>query len=373
LSFTTLLIGIVLAVGACTAPRATPTTDAATPASKPELPCGGGLIAYVASTFDQSATTGTVTPVCLSSGRIARPMAVGGQPFWIVASSDGHTAYVANSGWGGPHPQDTVTELDLTTGRPTRSIPAGLGPMGLALTPNGSTIYVADMGTNLSGDPNSMVAADTVTPVDTAAGSALHPITVGPGPGTIAITPDGRTALVGLDGTPSRPLGEVVPIDLMTGRVGPSIPTGIAPMGVAITPDGRKALVVNTGWSAIGHTVTPIDLATHTAGPPIEVGEGPISIAMTPDGTKAFIAGVLSDVVTPIDVTTDTPLPAIHLSGSPQYVAMSPNGTTVYTSVSNGTRSGFLVPIDARTDRPGTPIPLPFRGGAILITDTPLG
>ena len=58
------------------------------------------------------------------------------------------------------------------------------------------------------------------------------------------------------------------------------------PSAIAITPDGKTALVAN--WTE--GTVTPVTLSTMTAGTPVTVGNQPAAIAITPDGTKAYVA-----------------------------------------------------------------------------------
>jgi YVTN family beta-propeller protein len=54
----------------------------------------------------------------------------------------------------------------------------------MAITPDGKTLYVADAD------------SDTVTPISVATNAAGPPITVGPAPGEIDITPDGKRAYV---------------------------------------------------------------------------------------------------------------------------------------------------------------------------------
>jgi YVTN family beta-propeller protein len=113
---------------------------------------------------------------------------------------------------------------------------------------------------------------DTVTPIAAATGAPGAPIPVGPAPGEIVVTPDGKTAYI----TTDAPV--VVPIATATGTPGPPIRVGVnrpglhdKPVAIAITPDGETAYAANIGSG----TVTPIATATNTPGESIEVGVRP--------------------------------------------------------------------------------------------------
>lgn len=127
---------------------------------------------------------------------------------------------------------------------------------------------------------------DTVTPIVAATGTPGPPIPVGPAPGEIVVTPDGKTAYI----TTDDPV--VVPIATATGTPGPPIRVGVnrpglsdKPVAIAITPDGNTAYAANIGSG----TVTPIATATNTPGEPIEVGVRARAIVITPDGRTAYV------------------------------------------------------------------------------------
>ena len=69
----------------------------------------------------------------------------------------------------------------------------------------------------------------------------------------------------------------MTPIRTATNTAGPPITVGPGPFDIAITPNGKTAYVLNFN----GDTVTPIRTATNTAGPPITVGIAPNAIAIT--------------------------------------------------------------------------------------------
>ena len=216
-----------LALAACSGGSGATTTTADFSRLPTDLHGPPGLVAYIADTYDQH--QGFVMPVCLSTGALGPKIPVGGQPFTIVVAPDQKTAYVANSGWSGPKTQTTVTPIDLATGRALPDIEAGVGPMGIAITPDGNMAYVADMGTFALQNPNAMVDAFTVTPIRLSDHTPLKPIVVGPGVGAVTITPDGKRAMVAIDGTNAHPQSTVEFVDLATGRVGAPITVGPAP------------------------------------------------------------------------------------------------------------------------------------------------
>jgi hypothetical protein len=87
-----------------------------------------------------------------------------------------------------------------------------------------------------------------------------------PGPMEVAVTPDGKTALVSISAgfftipgsaflvnassIPADP-GTLLMVDLSARKVVAELDTGKSPMGILITPDGTKAFVTNFGSAAI--------------------------------------------------------------------------------------------------------------------------
>ena len=72
----------------------------------------------------------------------------------------------------------------------------------------------------------------TVTPISTATNTAGAPVEVEEGARAIVITPDGKTASVGVWGEP----GTVVPIATATNTPGQPVQVGDGPDAIAITP-----------------------------------------------------------------------------------------------------------------------------------------
>ena len=218
------------------------------------------------------------------------------------------------------------TPIDLGT---------GFSPQAVAITPDGRKALVTSAGTN------------TIAVIDLTQ-SPLVPayVSVGATTAGVAITPDGTKAYV-----TNPDSSTVTPIILATNIPGTPIPVGHGPQGIAITPDGTKAYVCNS----IDGTVTPISLVNDTPGTPFSVGHNYTSIAITPDGTKAYVTGSNHDTVTPISLADDTLGDDISLlSTYTDFVAISPDGIKAYVSQ----YSGDVTPIIVETDTPGTSFPV---------------
>jgi YVTN family beta-propeller protein len=129
-----------------------------------------GLYAiYVFKTADNTLTT-----------RIGLPSGKSG-PTGIAITSDGTTAYVANTGQEGHGPTGTtVSMIDISTNTVTASITVGSDPWGISITPDGSTVYVANSGSGTvshfpTGTTSPTVSSITVGDQPTALGQFIQP------------------------------------------------------------------------------------------------------------------------------------------------------------------------------------------------------
>ena len=110
--------------------------------------------------------------------------------------------------------------------------------------------------------------------------------------------------------------GAVVPVDAAAGTAGPAIGLHASDFiagGIAVTPDGKTALVTATTHVGPHHyeIVTPVRTATNTAGrafsigPPVE-GAGNQVIAITPDSKTLYVASYGDGTVIPVNTVTST-------------------------------------------------------------------
>jgi DNA-binding beta-propeller fold protein YncE len=208
------------------------------------------------------------------SGRIVSAIATDQDvSHMVVVDAGGQRAYVTNIGSG------TTTALDLAAGRKLTDLATGAGSEALALTPDGRELWVAAR------------AGGELVIVNT---DKLEVTTRLPLPGIpirIAITPDGRTALVTCAGT-----AEVVAFDIATRseRARRRVDVPKAP-GADQRPLARLA----------PHSVLPIGLLTSS------------------DGTSAFVAATMGDAVVQFATESLEPLRTIGVGGEPDGLAVT--------------------------------------------------
>jgi DNA-binding beta-propeller fold protein YncE len=224
-----------------------------------------------------------------------------GPPVNLAITPDQQLALVANSldwvkdgeAWKGV-PDNKIYVIDLTTSPPVQiaTVEAGKQPSGMAINRAGTLALVA----NRADDSVSVLSIDgkTVKLVDTV--SLASPAATAPPatPSAVAITPDGKRALVVKSGANRVALldidGQKVSYAKVDGK-NYDMASGLNPINVQVTPDGKLGIVNNIGGSQDGQvdTAAVIDLQ---ADPPrvidqIVVGDGPEGLAMSPAGGYA--------------------------------------------------------------------------------------
>jgi DNA-binding beta-propeller fold protein YncE len=228
-----------------------------------------------------------------------------GPPVNLAITPDRHLALVANSldwvkdgdGWKGV-PDNKIYVIDLTASPPTHlgTVEAGKQASGMAINHAGTLALVA----NRAEDSVTVLAIDgkNVKPIGTVSvATQPTPAVAAPPPAlpvAVAITPDGKRALVVKSGANRVGLldidGQKVSYAQVDGK-NYDMATGLNPLNVQITPDGKLAIVANMGGGQDGQvdTVAVIDLQ---ADPPrvidqVVVGDGPEGLAMSPVGGYA--------------------------------------------------------------------------------------
>ncbi len=246
-------------------------------------------------------TPDTVTVIDLKTypptiiAEVNAPASVVGPPLSVAVTPNASLALVTSATKISPAdptktvPDNRMSVIDLTTQPPKviSVLEAGMGAAGVAINRGGSLALVADR------------AAGTVS-VFTIAGKTVAPagrVDFGApqsGPSAIAITPDGRTALVTRDGDHKI---SVLAIDGTTVTYTKrDINAGLRPYGIDICAPGNIAVVANIGiGQGDADTISVIDL---TLNPPrvvetLTVGQTPEGIRCSPDG--AFVAVVIHD------------------------------------------------------------------------------
>ena len=223
---------------------------------------------------------------------IEAPVSVVGPPLSVAITPDESLALVTAAMKIDPHdptkqvPDNRLSVIDLKATPPAviATLETGKGPAGLSINRQGTLALVANRseGTvsvfSLSGKDVQNVGT---VPVGDEKTGVSH----------VAISPDGKTALVTRDGDS---MVSVLTIDgTKVEYTKRDLTVGMRPYGMAITADGTVAVVANLGrGSGDNDTVSVIDL---TANPVRTVDT--ITVGQTPEGLNVSLDGKLCAVV----------------------------------------------------------------------------
>jgi YVTN family beta-propeller protein len=257
---------------------------------------------------------------------------VGDDPHEVIASSDGHMAYVSNYGGGTNH---TLAQIDLAGQKALGSIELGAlrGPHGLIFTggkvwftaeaakaigrydPASKTVdWILGTGQNrthmlwVSEDEKRVfttnVSSGTVSIIE----QAVRPgprggvdwnetvVAVGRGAEGFDISPDGQQLW-----TANAQDGTVSIIDIASKKVVETLQANVHGANrLKFTPDGK--LVFISCLSGAGLAI--LDAGTRKEVKRLDVGKGAAGIQMQPDGSRAFVACTPSGYVAVVDLRT---------------------------------------------------------------------
>jgi YVTN family beta-propeller protein len=223
----------------------------------------------------------------------------------------------------------TVDLVDLATGRSVATLPTGKGPHEVAVSPDGRLAVVSDYGPR--GEDGS-----TLTVIDVAAAKVLR--TVGLGrhrrPHGMAWISE-RELAVTTEGT-----AHLLVVDPHAGTVTKEIETGqrVSHM-VAVAADGRRAFVANIGSG----NVTAVDLAAGAKLRDIPTGDGAEGIALSPGGRELWVGNRAADTLSVLDPQSLEVVATVPCPGFPIRVAVTPDGSRALVSAA---RSGEVVVFD---------------------------
>jgi DNA-binding beta-propeller fold protein YncE len=211
---------------------------------------------------DERHTVGIVT-----RGR-TRLVELGGQPLGVALSPGGTVAAVTTAFWDGPG----LTLLDAATGKALRRRALGPAPGDVAFTPDGRRLLVA--GGEQEG---------TLHVLETGRYGTVVRAEPGRVPRAVVPTHDGRAAWISLDAD-----DRVALVDLVSGRIRRELRTPALPDRLALSPDGERLLISHGGREA--SRVTELELASghvhrHAA------GRLPSAVAWTRSGRRLVALG----------------------------------------------------------------------------------
>jgi YVTN family beta-propeller protein len=300
-----------------------------------------GSRAFVSNKFDD-----TVSVIDVATREVTRTFPVGDDPHGVLTDRSGSRLYVLNT------TEDSISVVDLQSYDEIKRLRASRRPWSLDLSPDGSTFFVTNALSRFVEVRTPSMTEVTVldSERDTVRDRIVVPaanILQG-----VAWHPDGEYALVTLNRTKNLvPMTRLLQGWTITNGIGIVWRDGRVdqvlldepdmsfpdPSDLAITPDGRLALVTSSGSDRVAvvdveklvamleeapdydrehvfpnHLGKPAEFViTH-----IPTGKSPRAVVIAPDGATAFVADALDDTLTVIDLETLTATDTIDLGGS---------------------------------------------------------
>ena len=298
---------------------------------------------------------GTVarTAPAAAAGKPCTPSGPGVRTAALAITSDGKTVWTADSA------RTTITAHRGRTLARGRSIDVGGAPLAIAISPDGRIALVT---TAFYDHPGLAI-------VDLRTGDVDH-VDVGPEPGAVVFAPDGRSAYVAGGGRD----GHLTRVDPRSGRVHEPIALGDHPRGLAMHPDGKRALVAVNGAAHLAY----VSLASRRVRR-IPTRAFPYQVAISPNGARALAThnGFRDRFVTPVDLAERRAGRPAAVGPDPAGVAYAASGRQALVAVT-GARAVAVV--NGRTGRrartvkqPGAPRSVVVAGSRAIVADGATG
>lgn len=350
----------------CQASHSVAVVDLASRRMIAEIPVGGqpidvdftadGRRAFVSNRLDD-----TVSVIDVAARQVIATIPVGDEPHGILVDPARNHLYVLNTS------SDTITVLDTESLEPIKRLSAGHSPWALAMSPDGSQIYVTNMYSNFVPFRTQSISELTIIDAGRAIVGQRTMVPGANLMQGVAVHPQGKFALSTLLRTKNVvPMTRVHQGWTITNGLGVLWPDGRIdqvlldqpglyfpdPTAIAITPDGRFALVTSSSTNRVAvvdidqligllERATPEEreriipnhlgksaefLVTH-----IPTLHSPRGILILPDGKTAFVANALDDSLSVLDLTTFTATERIDLEG-PREITQVRYGERLFNS-----------------------------------------
>jgi DNA-binding beta-propeller fold protein YncE len=276
----------------------------------------------------------------------------------ILAGNDNKALVVDGRLQIDPQGVQSVSIIDIgpdgPTLRATLEVPNSIfgPPTNLAVTADNRLALVAEaVRLDPDASPPRFVPSDKLHVIDLEAEPPLviDTLTVGRQPSGMAISPDGRTAIVANRAETSV---SVLSIAGKQVRFEGKVETGEQVTHVAFTPDGKRAMINKASTDQVSFLA--IDGAeVSLVGPDLAVGDYPYNADITPDGRLGIVVNTGNngrsdgniDSITVIDLQHNPPRVIDHLAAgdAPEGITISPDSRLAVT----GNLCGSDAPPDA--------------------------
>lgn len=240
---------------------------------------------------------------------------------------------------------DTLSFIDLATSQVKATLPTGDGPHEVAVSSDGKTAVVTNYG-DTANPGKTLTVVDVpgkrvLRTVDLGTYSRPHGIVWLQGD-EVAVTVEASKALL------------IVGVD--EGKVKHAIVTDqVGSHMVAVSPKHRRAFTANIGSGSS----TVIDLSTHKRITDVVTGRGAEGIAVAPDGSEVWVTNRDANTVSIVDPATLKITATLQPGEIPIRVKFTPDGTRALIS---NAKSGDVAVFDTVTKKKITSIPMLKEG-----------
>jgi DNA-binding beta-propeller fold protein YncE len=261
----------------------------------------------------------------------------------------------------------TAAFVDLATRRVTGTVPTGAGPHEVAVSPDGRTAVVGNYGDRTPGS--------SLTVIDVPRRAVVRTIPLGEyrRPHGITWLPDGRRVAVTAEANRA-----VLLVTVADGAVQAIRTEQEGTHLLALAPGGRRLYTANIG----GNSVSMLDLARGVVARTVTTLPRPEAIDVSPDGRELWVGPQVAPgapgMITVLNAATLDSVAAFPSGGVyPNRLRFTPDGRLVLVS---NAQSGTVQLFDARTRAPVAAIPFPrdtakarVDGGPMDGSAVPLG
>ena len=300
-----------------------------------------------------------------ASRAVPGKIAAGGNPHEVIASPDGHTAWITNYGNGA---LNTITRVDVRSMAVLQTLDLAYlrGPHGLAFA-DGHVWFTAEREKligrlNVEGSAVEWLlgTGQTGTHMLWVAQDGTQIVTVNVGSGTLNLYQRKVPGPMQDAGGPPSKAGATTTL----GKGGPITPdwdqwivkVGGLPEGFDVLTDAAGHARTIWAANATEGTISIVDFATRAVSSTIAAGVPTANrLRFTPDGKLAVVSREKSGEVTVLDVASQTVLKRIDVGsgaagvliqpdGARAYVSCSPDNKVVVLDLKNLTVSGTILP-----------------------------
>jgi len=209
--------------------------------------------------------------------------------------------------------------IDAMTGDRLLDVPTGDSPHEVAISPDGKTAVVSNYG-------GSQPGGNSLTVIDLPSAKVTSTIDLGQHrrPHGAQYLPDGRRVVVTTEGS-----GSILVVDVPTGRILRAMETGQAVSHMVVLDAERmRAWVSNIGSGS----VCVIDLNAGTLLATIATGNGAEGLDITPDFSQVWVGNRGADTITILDADKLEVLDEVPCGSFPIRVKFTPDGSRALVS-----------------------------------------